>query len=276
MAQESLVGETAVDENAQVALGLAGIEAERLPQRAHVLGAIERHAGGFAGQAIGFLVVLGGVLARFGGRGDVGEIDGDGAGGTRCVAGRKGGRELQDSLGAHEVGLEFRAEGIATPGDARDFGAGLGQQRVIHGHAQGPIRRQLSEQVATDDGESGGGVEALLGEQAVGGRPVLELPAAGAQECGHGVASEAEQRTQREHFGESGDALVREVGGALLPQSLDLFEESEGSFFFSTGGGALGRWRASKSLCSTNHSTTSPRENSMAWARAEGKLIYHC
>jgi hypothetical protein len=29
-------------------------------------------------------------------------------------------------------------------------------------------------------------------------------------------------------------------------------------------------------LFSTNHSTVSPRANSMDWARAEGKLMYHC
>jgi hypothetical protein len=38
MAQESPVGEAAVDEHAQGALGLARIEVECVPQRLHVLG----------------------------------------------------------------------------------------------------------------------------------------------------------------------------------------------------------------------------------------------
>jgi len=40
--------------------------------------------------------------------------------------------------------------------------------------------------------------------------------------------------------------------------------------------GASGRCKTSISLSSMNHSTTSPRPNSMAWATAEGKLMYHC
>jgi len=76
MAQESLIGEAAVDEHAQGALGLARIEVESLPQRLDVLGSVERHAGGFGGRAVGLFVFLGGILARFGRRGDMGEVNG--------------------------------------------------------------------------------------------------------------------------------------------------------------------------------------------------------
>src|ERR1051326_3269373 len=61
---------------------------------------------------------------------------------------------------------------------------------------------------------------------------------------------------------------------AVLPEGVEAVEERR--VFFNTGAGAEGRRKASRLFCSTSHSTDSPRSNSMAWARAEGKLIYHC
>ena len=69
-----------------------------------------------------------------------------------------------------------------------------------------------------------------------------------------------------------------EVAASAGDQLLDGFEEPRSRVFFSaTGeGGASGRRRMRWALSSTIHSTDSPLENSMAWARAEGKLMYHC
>ena len=73
-----------------------------------------------------------------------------------------------------------------------------------------------------------------------------------------------------------GDAALGEGGSALLPELVELREESGGVFFFSAAGGGSKRRKAKSALSSTTHSTVSPRENSMAWATADGKLMYHC
>ena len=80
---------------------------------------------------------------------------------------------------------------------------------------------------------------------------------------------------KREGLGVRGEAALVEAGEALAPELFELGEDA-GRVFFSTAGGVEARRRASSPLSSTNHSTVSPRENSMAWARAEGKLMYHC
>ena len=92
---------------------------------------------------------------------------------------------------------------------------------------------------------------------------------------GHGVPSQTEQGTQREGLGVRGKAPRVEAGAALVPELREMGEDASG-VFFSSGAGVAVRRKASRLLSSTNHSTTSPRENSMAWARAEGKLMYHC
>jgi len=48
------------------------------------------------------------------------------------------------------------------------------------------------------------------------------------------------------------------------------------AFFLSADAGGSVRLSTSCDLSSTIHSTTSPRWNSMAWATALGKLMYHC
>jgi hypothetical protein len=89
------------------------------------------------------------------------------------------------------------------------------------------------------------------------------------------MPSQTEQGAQRESLGVRGDAALVESGETWAPELFELGEDA-GRVFFSTVGGAEGRRRASRLLSSTNHSTVSPREKSMAWARAEGKLMYHC
>jgi len=89
------------------------------------------------------------------------------------------------------------------------------------------------------------------------------------------MAAEAEQGTQREGFGALGEAPLVEGGEALVPELVKVEEEAGGVFFKAEGGGWVRR-RASMALDSTIHSTVSPRANSIAWAMAEGKLMYHC
>ena len=89
------------------------------------------------------------------------------------------------------------------------------------------------------------------------------------------MASETEQRTQRERLRTFGDTLLFEGGDALLPELLETGEDA-GRGFFRTGAGASSRRNARRALSSMIHSTVSPLENSMARAMAEGKLMYHC
>jgi hypothetical protein len=89
------------------------------------------------------------------------------------------------------------------------------------------------------------------------------------------MTPQTEQTAQREGLGALGDAPLVEGGEAFPPELLEGGEDA-GRVFFSVGAGGWRRRRASRLLSSTVHSTVSPREKSIAWARAEGKLIYHC
>jgi len=87
-------------------------------------------------------------------------LDGRGCGDKRdrhqsALSAGKGdiGRELQDALSPHEVGLEVRAKRIAALADGRDADAGLAEERVIDGHTEGSLRRELLQHGATNDGE---------------------------------------------------------------------------------------------------------------------------
>src|SRR5215467_8542430 len=89
------------------------------------------------------------------------------------------------------------------------------------------------------------------------------------------MTAQAKQAAQREGLGAIGKSLLVEGWEALLPGLLDGGEDA-GRVFFRREGGGLRRRRASRLLSSMDHSTVSPREKSMAWATAEGKLMYHC
>jgi hypothetical protein len=128
---------------------------------------------------------------------------------------------------------------------------------------------------ATDDRKDLGGGKAILREEPVGGAPILKLGPGSGKQTGHGVSSETEQRTQREGLRALGDAALIEGGAALGPELVEGGEET-GRVFFKAGAGGASRRNARRALSSTIHSTVSPRENSMAWAMAEGKLMYHC
>ena len=191
------------------------------------------------------------------------KVDGDHAHGLVVFSGGHGEGELDKALRADEVGLEPGAQRIAAPGDAVDVGSAAGKQRIVEGDTQGLGFGHQRGGALAHAGKQSLGLEALLGKQAVGGRPVFELLTAGGQKTGQGVASEAQQRTQREGLGALVDALLGVEGRAGSPELFEAVEEA-GRVFFRTGPGAWGRRRASRLLCSTSHSTVSPRENSMA------------
>jgi hypothetical protein len=89
------------------------------------------------------------------------------------------------------------------------------------------------------------------------------------------MTTQTEQAAQREGLGALGDALLLEGRDAVVPELLEGGEDA-GRVFFSVAAGGRRRRRARRLLSSTDHSTISPRAKSMAWARAEGKLMYHC
>jgi len=127
----------------------------------------------------------------------------------------------------------------------------------------------------TDNGKQLGHGKPILGEETISGAPILKLRTGSSEQASHGVASESEQRAQRESFGACGDAALVESGATFVPELLELRKDA-GRVFFRAEGGASRRRRARRDLSSTIHSTVSPFENSMAWATAEGKLMYHC
>jgi hypothetical protein len=178
-------------------------------------------------------------------------------------------------LGADKVDLEFRAQGIAPPGDAMRLGAGLAEQGIVQGETQRSLLAQRFGDAAAHAVEQILGGNAALGKQPVSRRPILKLQATSGQQAGDGSASQAQQRTQREGLRPLVDSLLGAAGLALAPELLEAVEE-ERRVFFRTGGGAWGRRSASRDLSSMSHSTVSPRANSMACATAEGKLMYHC
>jgi hypothetical protein len=133
----------------------------------------------------------------------------------------------------------------------------------------------LSNDGATDDGKDISHGKAILREEPVGGAPILKLGTGGGEQTSDGVTAEAKQRTQREGLRAVGEAGLLEGWAALGEELLEVGEDTNGVFFRAEGGG-LRRRRARRALSSISHSTVSPRENSMAWATAEGKLMYHC
>jgi len=228
-------------------------------------------------EKLGLAAVLGegfrgSVASRFNWGGGMEKGDGDQA--EAFGQGHHGG-ELQHALSANEVGVELGAEGIAAVGDTRDVGAGFGEQGVIQRDAQGRAGRQLIDDRAADDGKEVVDGDTVLGEDAIVGGPILKLHTGGGEQPGHGVAAEAEQGTQGEGLGALGEAELGEGGEGLLPECLEGGEDA-GRVFFRAEAGGFSRRRANKLLSSTIHSTVSPRVNSMAWATAEGKLMYHC
>jgi len=122
---------------------------------------------------------------------------------------------------------------------------------------------QLFKGVAANHGKDLTAREAVLREESVIGRPIVELLTASSEQARDGVATETEKATQGERFGATGEALLGEGWGAFSPELLDGGEEV-GRVFFKSEGGGLRRRRARRLLSSMDHSTVSPREKSMA------------
>ena len=216
---------------------------------------------------------VGGLFRRLGESGSVAKGDGQYPAGA--VGSREGERSLQEALGAHEIGLETWAERIAPPADSGSVQTGAAQERIIEDGADRSLSGQLGQHGAANHGEDGCNGKTVVGKEPVTGGPVTKLRAAGGEQAGHGMTSQTKQSAQRESLGVRGETALAEAGAALAPELFKLGEDA-GRVFFSTEGGVEARRRASSPLSSTNHSTVSPRENSRAWARAEGKLMYHC
>ena len=113
--------------------------------------------------------------------------DGQQAGGA--VGSGESERGLKKALGAHEIGLETRAQGIAAPGDAGGAEAGAAQERVIEDSADGSLGREFGEHGAADDGEEGFDGKTIVGKEPVTGGPVTKLRAASGEQSGHGMTS---------------------------------------------------------------------------------------
>src|SRR5579872_5456475 len=128
---------------------------------------------------------------------------------------------------------------------------------------RGGLRGQLGQHGVAHDGEDMVDGETLLTKDPVSGGPVLELAPGGGQQPSHGVTAQAQEAAQGEGLRAVSDAVLSERGGAFLPELLEGGEDA-GRVFFRTEGGGLRRRRASKLLSSTDHSTVSPREKSMA------------
>jgi hypothetical protein len=182
---------------------------------------------------------------------------------------------LDEALVAHEIGVEGGTKRVAAPGDAGDPAALPAQQSVVEGDAEWRLVRQAAEHPGGDAGKDAGGVKALLGKEPESDASVLEGLAGGGQQTGDGVASQAEQAAQGQRRAAVCYARLGSGSGALAPDLLEVVEEPRRRFL-RTEGGALGRRRTRVALSSTSHSTVSARANSMAWATAEGKLMYHC
>ena len=271
--EHRLVGVAAIEGDEELAGGGGRVGIEGGAQLADLLDGALAEAGGAHGHAVLVLLVRSSFLARLGGSGSVAKGDGNDA--AVAVAGGKKQRSLEKPLGAHEIGLKVRAERVAAPSHAGGAQAGATHQRVIEHGADGSVGRQLAHHRASHHGKEMGEGQTRFGKEPVTGGPVTKLPAASGEQTGHGMASQAKQGAQREGLGVRADAALAEAGEALTPELFE-FGEDPGRVFFSTEAGGAARRKANRPLSSTNHSTISPRENSMAWARAEGKLMYHC
>jgi len=140
-------------------------------------------------------------------------------------------------LGANEVGVKGRAERIAPPADAGRVAATAVEQRVVHGHDQGGLRIELSNDAAAHDSEQIFGGEALLGEKTIGAGPIERAFAGGVDPAADGMAAKADEVAQGEAFEPPGDAGLAALE-AFLEESLELLEEPRRGVFFREEGGA--------------------------------------
>lgn len=94
---------------------------------------------------------------------------------------REGSGELEETLGANEIGLEAGAKGIAAPSDTRDARPGFGEKGIVDRDTEGGGGRQFGEDRAADNRKDLSDGKAVSGEEPIGGGPVLKLAAAGSK-----------------------------------------------------------------------------------------------
>ena len=171
-------------------------------------------------------------------------VDGDGAGRAELVGAGQG-RDGQHALGADEVGVKERSQRIAAPGDAGDFRASFGQQRIVHGDDQRRGGIEFFDDAAAGHRKERAGVEAGFEKEAIDGRPILEAGAAGVQHTGDGVAAQPHQSSQHQGFDFLLDAPLAGTAEGLVGEGLEGVEETCRRVLFRTEGGACGRLRTS-------------------------------
>lgn len=169
----------------------------------------------------------------------------------------------------------MRAERVAAPPHSRSVQTGAAQQRIIRTGAHRSVGRESFDDGAAHHSEERDGGETVVGKEAETGSPVAKLRAAGGGQARHGMPSQTEQGTQLEGLGVHGAATLVEARAALAPEMLEMGTDA-GRVFSAPEPGVVVRRKASRLLSSMNHSTISPRENSIACTRADGKWIYDC
>src|SRR5260370_6765152 len=190
---------------------------------------------------------------------------------------RQGQRNLQEGAGPDEVVSEVRPQRIAPRGRARDVASALAKQRVIEQGHDRAGRGQRVQHAAERDAPQSIPVQTLAFKQTIRGRPVAELLPRSAKQAGQRVTAQTGQGGKAQGARPLESALLREGRTSLLEQHIPTGHYALPRLvFFCAAAGALRRRRSKRVLSSTIHSTTSPRLNSMAWATAEGKLMYHC
>lgn len=175
------VGIAAIESKQQGSLRAAGIQIQGIAELDHLLRGAQTKACGMAvatelcenrGGRFGFGLRLG--------RGwSMEERDGDQAEGA-IFAGHRG-RDLEEALGANEVGLEAWTEWIATPGDTGNVETSATEEGVIDDGAKRGTGRQLFDDRTADDGKDVGNGNALLGEESVGSAPIQKLGSGGSE-----------------------------------------------------------------------------------------------
>lgn len=91
---------------------------------------------------------------------------------------------------------------------------------------------------------------------------------------GRGMSPNLNLGTQRERLGTLRETALPEGSCEVASEAFEAGKIDRSSL--RTEGGGARRRRARRLLSTTIHSTFSLAENSIAWAIAEGKLMYHC
>jgi hypothetical protein len=134
---------------------------------------------------------------------------------------------------------------------------------------------QPLEHLPADGGKQGVDIKSLFLKKPIGRRPIGELLGAGAEHPADGLTPKANQGAQGQDARTLKGAFLGKSATSLVEEPVELGGYSS-RFFFEAEGGVFNLRKTRLALSSMIHSTVSPRSNSMAWAMAAGKLMYHC